>query len=238
MNPAIQINGLVKSYGREDVLKGIDVAMPNGKTTLILGHNGCGKTTLMKCIVGLVKPTAGKIAFPELPAGVADVRETLGYLPQRNFFPDNITPEEIFELIEDLYDDTQLRHAELMDEFELQPFLTRRVKELSGGTLQKVSAVCALMTSPTILLLDEPTAGLDPGSRFKFKQMLASLKKNGVTILITSHIVREHEELCDYLVILSDGQIRYEGSPEELRAETQVDNLEHAVAAFLERSGS
>lgn len=234
MTPAIQIRNLEKRYSGEPVLRNVSIDFPRGKSTLILGHNGCGKTTLMKCLIGLVRPTDGDINFPDF-ADAADVRSNIGYLPQQSFFPDNITPAEIFELIGDLRPGVSLSHEKLVERFDLRSFLSKRVKELSGGTLQKVGVVSALMAQPRILLLDEPTAGLDPKSRFVLKQILNEQQALGVTTIITSHIVSEHEELCENIVVLSDGRVRYSGLAQDLQAPGSTTELEAAIVALLDR---
>ena len=236
MSSAVQLQHIGKRYGRTQVLDDVSIELPKGKTTLILGHNGCGKTTLLKCIIGLVRPDRGDITFADLDARETDVRHLIGYLPQKSFFPDNITPEEIFELIASMRPGVPLTHDRLVDQFTLQPFLHKRVKELSGGTLQKVGVVSALMTQPKILLLDEPTAGLDPKSRFIFKQLIDQQKALGVTTVITSHIISEHEQGCDNIVVLTDGRVAYSGLASDLRAGQNGQGLEGAIVNILEKA--
>jgi Cu-processing system ATP-binding protein len=231
----IKINGLTKSYGKLSVLKHIDLHLQQGTVYAIVGPNAAGKTTLIKTILGLTKADTGTIEINNLQInGDCSYRNHIGYMPQIAKFPENLTVKEILRLVRDLRNNPEQTDDQLISAFKLQSELHKPVKNLSGGTRQKLSAVIAFLFQPSILILDEPTAGLDPISSSTLKDKIIQEKNNNKTVIITSHIMSEIEELCDYIIFLLDGLIYFQGSKEMVHKHTQQVNLERAIAILME----
>jgi Cu-processing system ATP-binding protein len=230
----IQIDHLTKKFGRRTVLKDVTTRIQAGKITAIVGHNGSGKTTLMKCLLGLDRPTSGSIVIDGVELdGNWTYRERIGYMPQITRFPENLTAREIITMVKDLRSVDQQPERDLLELFQMADEVEKPVRTLSGGTRQKVSAVLALMFRPKLLLLDEPTAGLDPLSSRTLKDLLVEECRSGKTIVITSHIISELEGLANDLIYLLDGDIFYHGSVEDLILNSGEVNLERAVARLM-----
>ncbi len=232
----IEVRKLNKSYGPVDVLKGIDITFGRGEITAILGPNGSGKTTLIKSILGMVIPNSGEILFDEQNVlGSWRYRDKISYVPQIANFPGNLKVAELIRMIRDIRPGA-VNHEKLIDLLKLQPFLDKKLVALSGGTRQKVNLVLAFMFDAPLIVLDEPTAGLDPVALILLKQMIAGEKAKGKTILITTHIMNLVEEIADKVVFLLDGLIYFHGTVAELREKTGEENLEKAIAAILRDS--
>lgn len=232
----ITISNLHKSFGALHVLRGLDLEFREGEVTAILGPNASGKTTLLKSILGLVNPDEGAITVKDITLnGNADYRRWIGYMPQTPRYPENLTVRQVLTMIEDLRDDAASRREEFVEPLRLTSELDKPLKTLSGGTRQKVSAVIALMFDPDIIILDEPTAGLDPLSSSVLKDFILEEKRCGKTVLLTSHIMSEIEELADRVVYLLEGKIRFDGSVEELTSNAGEVRLERAIARLMEK---
>lgn len=231
----ITINELSKSFGMLNVLKGISLHIPKGQATGIVGPNGSGKTTLIKHILGLVKADSGTISVKgTLLNGSWKYRDTIGYMPQLARYPDNMKVHELFNFIAKIRGREPGRKKELIERFELEAELDKPLRTLSGGNRQKVGATLAFMFEPDILILDEPTAGLDPKSSHRFKQLVLDEKERGKTVLLTSHIMSEIEELTDHIVFLIEGNIHYDGPMLDLMKLQKEERLESAVAKMME----
>lgn len=231
----IELTGLTKSFGRLDVLKGLDLRIETGSVTAILGPNGSGKTTLIKSILGLVKPDSGKIFVDGKPIdGDVAYKKLIGYMPQIARFPENLTVNEILNMVKDLRSDAGKLDESLFTEFALAKELAKPIRTLSGGTRQKVSAIVAFLFNAPILILDEPTAGLDPLSSSRLKDKILREKANGRTIILTSHVMSEVQELADRLVFLQDGNIFYNGELQSMIHNTGEAQLERAIARMME----
>lgn len=247
-DPAIDIRGLHKAFGPRPVLSGIDLSFERSGVTAIIGPNGAGKTTLIKCLLGLVRPDAGSIAVGgDLVSGPAatgrrriqgDVsyRERIGYMPQQAAFPDNLTGREVVALIRSVRRPDLPTDFELMRTLQLDAEMEKPVRTLSGGTRQKLSALLAFLFRPPILVLDEPTAGLDPVASAALKDHLRAAADGGATVLLTSHVMADLEELCDRVVFLLDGRVRFDGTLEAIRESTGEERLERAIAHILTRA--
>lgn len=239
----IEITNLQKSFGSLEVLKGIGLEIPKGQATGIVGPNGAGKTTLIKTILGLVKQDGGTIRVngKELD-GDWLYRRDIGYMPQVARYPENMKVSELIEFMKGLRDQEAIYEQELITQFSLGSELDKPLRTLSGGNRQKVGATLAMMFNPPILFFDEPTAGLDPRSSHRFKERVALEKENGKTVIITSHIMSELEQLTDHVIFLLDGRIRFNGSMKQLLSESGEERLESAIARMMdsncEESGS
>jgi Cu-processing system ATP-binding protein len=228
--------GLRKRFGRVEVLKGVDVGIKRGRVTAVLGPNGAGKSTLIKCILGLVRPDGGSLAVNGVlvdddPSHRAD----LGYMPQVARFPENLTGREVVHLLRDLRGDAVPEDDDLFDTLGLVQELDKPVRTLSGGTRQKLNAAVAFMFRPSILILDEPTAGLDPVASGIFKAKIARARDEGRSILLSSHVLSELDDLVDDVVFLLDGRVEFEGSLRRLREVTGEYRLEPAIARLMRR---
>lgn len=229
----IAVENLEKSFGRQEVLRGIDLHINPGRITAVLGPNGSGKTTLIKSILGLVRPDSGRIDFSGQP--VRDqwrYRESIGYLPQIARFPENLTVSEVIGLVAGLRKGTPEPEA-LLRLFRVEDTVNRQLRNLSGGTRQKVNLVLALMYDCPVYILDEPTSGLDPVALIRLKELIRNLRDKGKTILITTHIMNLVEEICDELAFLLEGRIYFRGTPAELMELHTGHNLEASIAGIL-----
>ena len=232
----IEITKLTKRFGAHEVLRGVDLRIERGRVTGIIGPNGAGKTTLLKLLLGLSHPTSGELKIDGKLVGDDErYRARIGYMPQIARFPENLTASELFAMLRDLRGDSGDLDEEMLNRFELAPHLDKPLRVLSGGTRQKVNACLALLFRPTLLMLDEPTAGLDPLSSATLKDKIAALRGDGVTVVVASHIMSELEELCDDVAFLLDGVVRYVGPVSQLTAMTRQANLERAIAALMIR---
>jgi len=231
----IQINNLKKAFGPHQVLKGIDLDIPEGQATGLVGPNGAGKTTLIKTILGLVKSDSGDISINDIHLnGNYDYRRQIGYMPQHAHYPEQMVVSDLFQFIEDLREEESVYKQDLIDEFNLEPELHKQLRVLSGGNKQKVGATLAMMFNPSILFFDEPTAGLDPHSSFIFKERIEKEKEAGKTMFITSHIMSELEQLVDHVIFILEGEIKYYGRIDDLLKDNQQERLEGAIAKLME----
>lgn len=231
----IAIHHLHKSFGKNHILKGIDLDFDKPGVTAVLGPNGSGKTTLIKSILGMVIPDSGLIeVFDKNIRGEWKYRQQIAYLPQIARFPENLKVKELLAMVKDLHGGTA-GDQPLLELFELQPFLDKSLGNLSGGTRQKVNLVLAFMYDCPIIILDEPTAGLDPISLVRLKELIDNQRSAGKTILITTHVMSLVEELADEVVYLLEGQIHFRGSLKVLKETYDKTNVERAIATLLER---
>ncbi len=230
----ISIQQLEKSFGKNRVLQGIDLEIKRGSITAILGPNGSGKTTLLKSLLGLVIPDKGRILVDGKEIDQAGkYRQLISYLPQIARFPENLQVVELLEMLSSIRRQTTNQQT-LIDTFGLQPFMHKKLRYLSGGTRQKVNTVAAFMFDSPIIILDEPTTGLDPVALIKFKELVMDEKAKGKTILFTSHIMNVVEELTDDIVFLLEGKVYFHGSLEQLSTNQEEVKLERAIARILE----
>jgi len=232
----IRIDNLFKQFGDLEVLKGVTLNIPEGQATGIVGPNGAGKTTLIKTLLGLVKAGSGAIHVDGVKLnGNWQYRENLGYMPQVARYPENMKVYELLDFIKGLRKQDPVYEEELIEQFNLGPELDKQLRTLSGGNRQKVGATLAMMFDPKLLFFDEPTAGLDPQASHKFKQRVQQEKDNGKTVIITSHIMSELEQLVDHVIFVLDGKIRYYGSMESILTENKEERLEGAIAKMMDQ---
>jgi Cu-processing system ATP-binding protein len=235
MSAAIQASGLTKHFGAMQVLRGLDLELPVGRITGLVGPNAAGKSTLIKSILGLVHPDGGTLSVLGTPVGRDETyRRQIGYMPQAASFPENLTGREVLDLVRDLRGPGAEQDLSLLASFGLEPELDKRVRTLSGGTRQKLSAALAFLFCPRLLILDEPTAGLDPVASGVLKEKLDEARSRGVTVLLASHTLSELEEVADDIVFLHEGRVRFQGPIDRLRRLTGFARLEKAVATLMQ----
>jgi len=230
----ISLQNIQKQYGRLKVLNGVNLELSGAGVHTILGPNGSGKTTLIKILLGMVIPQKGEVVIDnKIVNGKWEYRNDIDYLPQIARFPDNLTVIELIEMIIRLRKKPN-RSKELIQLFKIEPFLNQKLGNLSGGTRQKVNLVLAFMFDSRIIILDEPTTGLDPVAVVHLKELIRKERLKGKIILVTTHIMSFVEEMADQIIFLLDGKIYFKGTNEEIRARNNSKNLEHAIATLLE----
>jgi Cu-processing system ATP-binding protein len=229
----VTIQNLYKKFGKNQVLKGIDLNINEGGIFAVLGPNGSGKTTLIKSVLGMVIPNKGNIEV--LGNNIKKnsyYRHKIDYLPQIANFPSNLKVKELIKMIKDLRKNTD-DDKRLIELFKLEPFLDKKLGNLSGGTKQKVNIVLTFMFDSPLIILDEPTTGLDPISLIRLKDLIQAEKGKGKTILITSHIMSFVEEVSDEIVFILEGKIYFKGTIQDLKTKTEQPDFEHAIASIL-----
>lgn len=229
----VTIENLHKKFGKNTVLNGVDLTIKQGGIFAVLGPNGSGKTTLIKSVLGMVIPDKGTISvLQENTKNSSAYRHKIDYLPQIANFPSNLMVKELITMIKDLRGQTKNDDA-LISLFKLEPFLDKKLGNLSGGTKQKVNLVLTFMFDSPLIILDEPTSGLDPISLIHLKELIQTEKDKGKTILITSHIISFVEEISDEIVFLLEGKIYFKGTIDQLKAKTNQSDFERAIATIL-----
>ncbi|MBX2898612.1 MAG: ABC transporter ATP-binding protein [Cyclobacteriaceae bacterium] len=230
----ISINSLEKKFGRLTALDQVTLQLKGGKSYALIGPNGSGKTTLIKSILGLAVPTSGSILFEDKPI-LYDwkYRDKIGYMPQIGRYPENMRVGQLFEMMKHIRPGKQKVDEELLDAFKLFKIFDKRMHALSGGTRQKVSAALAFLFHAPVLILDEPTAGLDPVSVELLKEKIIQEKRRGKLLIITSHILNDLDEIATEMVYMFEGRIQYNNSIESLKAETNEVKLTKAIATLI-----
>lgn len=233
----ISVRKVNKRFGSLDVLKSISADFDPGRSYALIGPNGSGKTTLIKCILGMVVPNSGEIEVDgHSIKGQWIYREKIGYMPQIGRYPDNMTIGQLFDMIKDLRSDVKNIDEELIEGFELDKMMQKRMHTLSGGTRQKVSAALAFLFDPKVLILDEPTAGLDPIAVEIIKEKILREMDNDKTFIITSHIMSDLDELSSHALYLDNGTLIYNDSISLLKEETGEIRLGKAIATIMKRN--
>lgn len=234
----IRIEQISKSYGKIEVLRRISVQFELGQSIAILGPNASGKTTLIKTILGMVKPDGGDIYFDG-----QDIQQSrfylkqLGYMPQIGRYPDHMRVGQVIDLMQSLRAsiDQPIVDDDLIQEFELEDIYNKPMYTLSGGTRQKLGAALAFLFDPPVLILDEPTASLDPISREVMQEKLIQVKESGKLLIITSHILSELEDIVSHVFYLSEGQQLFFFSIEEIRHLTNEYKLSKAITKMVKQ---
>ncbi|HJW29608.1 MAG TPA: ABC transporter ATP-binding protein [Saprospiraceae bacterium] len=230
----IDIRHVYKKFGKIQVLRDINLTCEAGQCIALIGPNACGKTTLIKCILGMVIPTSGSIFFNGQNIGREyDYRHHLGYMPQKGKYPENMTIGQVFDMMKDIRNTDKKIDEQLIYDFRLHDILHKKMSTLSGGTTQKVSAALAFLFDPSVLILDEPTAGLDPLSADILKDKILQESGKGKLVLITSHLLSELDDLVSHVVLMQEGAIRFTMPAPELKRETKTHTLSKAITHIL-----
>jgi Cu-processing system ATP-binding protein len=230
----IRVRDLTKCFDGVYALRAVDLDLTPGRVTAILGPNGAGKTTLMKMILGLTRITDGKILVDgERIGDDPSYRTRIGYMPQIARFPENLTAAELIAMLRDLRGETAPLDDDLVTRFRLSDQLQKPLRTLSGGTRQKVNAVLAFLFRPDLLILDEPTAGLDPVSSAVLKDKILEARNAGRTVIVTSHVLSDLDALADDIAFLIDGRVAFSGSVHDLKLRTRELSLERAIARVM-----
>ncbi len=230
----ILIDKACKKFGQLIALDQVSLHLALGKSYALIGPNGSGKTTLIKSILGLVVPTSGEILFDSKSIFKNwKYREQIGYMPQIGRYPDNMRIGQLLEMMKNIRSDVSKVDEDLIDEFKLYKISDKPLHALSGGTRQKVSASLAFLFNAPVMILDEPTAGLDPISVEILKEKILHEKKMGKLMIITSHILNELDELTSELIYMFEGKVQYNNSIESLKEETSEVKLNKAIATFI-----
>ena len=228
-----------KKYGAVDALSGVTFEVPEGAIYGYIGPNGAGKTTSLKILTGLIRTFSGEVTVggQNLRANRHQVQRMIGYVPQDVGFQEWRTVEHALETFAELSGvamaDRRRRIDAALDLMGVQEHKKRRIVHLSGGTIQKIRIAQALLHEPPLLIFDEPLSGLDPSSRFDVKNLLRRLREEGKTVLLSSHILSDIEDVADRIGILHEGKLLKEGAPSDLREEYRV-----GTAFELETDGS
>jgi Cu-processing system ATP-binding protein len=226
----IRIEDLHKKFGRNQVLSGTNLSIKSPGIYAVLGPNGSGKTTLIKCILGMVIPTSGEIEVEGKAVKENwKYRQEINYLPQIANFPGNLRVFELIAMIKDLRQKPSQDDV-LVSSFGLAPYLNNKLASLSGGTRQKVNILLAFMFNSPLIILDEPTTGLDPAALISLKKLIQKEKSQGKTILITTHIMQFVEEMADTIIYLLEGKIYFKGTIKELKERTGENIFDRAIA--------
>ncbi len=231
----IRIENIKKRFKKLQALDDISALFNEGQVVSLIGPNGSGKTTLIKSILGMVKADSGSIYVNAVPInGDPSYRSRIGYMPQIGRYPDNMKVGQLFSMMKDMRKvlDSEL-DTDLLVKFNLASIFSKPMRTLSGGTRQKVSAALAFYFNPDILILDEPTAGLDPLSSEILKEKIMQEKKKNKLILITSHILSDLDELTTHVMYLQEGKMIFLKDIDTLRQETGEDKLGKAIARVM-----
>lgn len=226
---------LTKKFGKLTALDKVNISFNKGECVAFLGPNGSGKTTFIKCILGVVVPSSGTILFngKNIDKDCA-YRKFIGYMPQIGNYPENMTIGQIISMMKDIRQACNAElDEELIERFELGKIMDKRMRTLSGGTRQKVSACLAFLFNASVLILDEPTAGLDPLSSEILKKKIISEKEKGKLIIITSHVLSELDDLVTQVAYMVEGKLKVHKQLETLKSETGERKLSKAIASLM-----
>lgn len=224
-----------KRFGKLKALDDVSVTCGKGECIALIGPNGCGKTTLIKCILGMVLPHSGFITFNGKNISHDwQYRAKIGYMPQIGRYPENMTIGQVLDMMKDIRGrSAEQPDEELVNRFGLKEIMHKRMRTLSGGTRQKVSASLAFLFDPDVLILDEPTAGLDPVSSEILKEKIIAEKSKGKLVLITSHILSELDDLVTQVIFMQEGRLCFHKNIASLREETGEEKLSKAIARVM-----
>ena len=231
---------VTKKFGKLTALNNVSVTCNRGQSISLIGPNGSGKTTFIKCLLGMVVPDSGFITFNQQNISHDwQYRQHIGYMPQTGRYPENMTIAQIFDMMKDIRKKANpVLDEELVKLFELENISSKRMRTLSGGTRQKVSAALAFLFSPDVLILDEPTAGLDPVATEILKDKIRKEKAKGKLLFITSHILSDLEDIITEVIYMQDGDLQFHKSLAQLQEDTGEMRLSKAIAQVMQKRPS
>lgn len=231
----IEIKNLTKKFNKFTALNQVNIRFNDGHSVALIGPNGCGKTTLIKCILGLNVVEDGDILVNNKSVKEHYLyRKNIGYMPQIGRYPENMTIAQTIQMIKDTrkVSENEL-DTELLEAFELKSIFDKKMRTLSGGTTQKVSAVLAFLFNPGIIILDEPTAGLDPLASEILKNKIIKEKNKGKLIIITSHLLSELDDIVSEIVFMNEGKVIVHQSVEQLMTERKTEKISESIISIL-----
>ena len=231
----IEIKNLTKKFNKFTALNQVNIRFNDGHSVALIGPNGCGKTTLIKCILGLNVVEDGDILVNNESVKEHYLyRNNIGYMPHIGRYPENMTISQTIPMIKDTrkVSENEL-DTELLEAFELESIFDKKMRTLSGGTTQKVSAVLAFLFNPNIIILDEPTAGLDPLASEILKNKIIKEKNKGKLIIITSHLLSELDDIVSEIVFMNEGKVIVHQSVEELMTERKTEKISESIISIL-----
>ncbi|MBN3526944.1 ABC transporter ATP-binding protein [Paenibacillus apiarius] len=238
MDSTIRVKQISKRYSKKEVLDNVDLTVRAGEIYGLIGPSGAGKTTLVKLIVGMDSASKGAVEVLDVPIPNLNVLQKMGYMAQSDALYPELTGEENLSFFASLFklkkDDRTKRIAYAAELVQLTPHLSKKVRAYSGGMKRRLSLAIALVHDPQVLVLDEPTVGIDPELRLSIWEELYRLKQEGKTILVTTHVMDEAER-CDRLAMVRDGKLLTHGTPSELKSHFGISSLEEV---FIKAGGS
>ncbi|MDI5963004.1 ATP-binding cassette domain-containing protein [Streptomyces sp. SL13] len=235
MPGAIHAEGLVKEFGKVTAVAGVDLDVPEGQVLGLLGPNGAGKTTTVRLLTTLLRPTSGTatVAGHDVVRSPEKVRRAIGLSGQFAAVDDRLTGRENLRMVGELYGmrsrAARDRTSELLDQFDLNGAADRRSSTYSGGMRRRLDLAAALVVRPSVMFLDEPSAGLDPGSRLMLWEAIEKLAAEGTTLLLTTQYLEEADRLADNIAVVDRGQVIARGTPGQLKAQTGNQSIEMTV---------
>jgi len=234
----LKVKGLVKTFKPDvfqkphQVLKGLSFEIIKGKTTGFVGVNGAGKTTTLKCALGFVHPDQGKVTFFNEGPLNSELKQRLGYLPERPYYYDFLTSLQFLKFHWDLTGggpNFEQKAEEVLNKVNLKGVSKKHLRSFSKGMLQRIGLAQALLRSPEFLILDEPMSGLDPDGRILIKDIMREEKEKGTTLFFSSHLLGDMDELCDNLVVIDKGQLVFEGGLKDFAKDRGVERSFYEV---------
>ena len=231
----IRIENVSKRFKKLQVLDNVSANFSEGQVVSLIGPNGSGKTTLIKAILGMVRPDSGRIVFNDtVVSNDFHYRENIGYMPQIGRYPDNMKVGQLFTMLKDIrgVKDDAL-DQDLIIRFNIPDIYNKAMRTLSGGTRQKVSAALAFLFNPKVLILDEPTAGLDPLSSEILKSKITAERNKNKLILITSHVLSDLDELTTHIMYLQEGRVQFLQDLQTLQDQTGETRIGKAIARIM-----
>lgn len=230
----IEIKNLTKSFGKLKALNNVSLNLSQGECIALIGPNGCGKTTLIKSLLGMVLPEKGDVVFNNKNIKNDNLyRSEIGYMPQIGRYPENMTIGQIINMIQGIRNQHKNLDLDLYNSFGIANMLDKKMHALSGGTTQKVSATLAFMFPSKVLILDEPTAGLDPISSEILKDKIIEARKKGILVLITSHLLSELENIASQIIFMEDGNLILHKNVDELKSDTGQSSIAKSIIYIL-----
>ncbi|MGH3815513.1 MAG: ABC transporter ATP-binding protein [Pseudonocardiaceae bacterium] len=235
MTQAIEVRDLVVTLGGRRILQGLTFTVPTGQVTGLLGPSGCGKTTLMRCVVGVQQISSGEVRVLGTPAGSAQLRQRVGYVTQTPSIYFDLSARDNVRYFAAVHGTSRAAADQALADVALADRAGQKVSTLSGGEQARVSLACALLAAPELLVLDEPTVGLDPVLRHELWARFHSLAAAGTTLFVSSHVMDEAGR-CDRLLLMRDGRLIADDTPQALRTAIGTSDLEEVFLRLIRRT--